>query len=297
MSSSPPPGILQEVERALRPSVEGGGTGVRTAPVGGGCVNQAVRLQTDSGDSFFLKWNPEAPPDLFKAEVEGLRALGRTGSVRVPTVLGVGSHWILLEFVEEGPVPSSFGRTLGRTLARLHDTGGEAYGWDRDNFIGPLPQVNGRRRRWMEFWRERRILPQLRRAVDGGALGSADAQAAEKVADSVDLLLDDSALRPSLLHGDLWSGNVMADPDGAPVLVDPAVYLGHREVDLAMAELFGGFPRDFLPSYREAAPLPPGYDEVRRDVYQLYPLLVHVNLFGGGYVGSLMARVRKLLRV
>lgn len=270
--------------------------------VGGGCINPSARLETADGLRAFVKWNADPLPGMFPAEARGLEALAAAESgLRIPGVWGVdepgdGPAWLLLEWLPERPAPPDFGRRLGTDLAALHRDVGGSFGWREDNWIGSLPQENGREDSWTVFWRERRLEPQLRRAVDRGFFDGGDRRAWDALLRRLGEWLDPGeAEGPSLLHGDLWSGNVHPGPDGEPVAVDPAVYRGHREVDLAMTELFGGFPASFLTAYREAWPLEPGYGEVRRHVYQLYPLLVHVNLFGAGYVGRTMDRVRRLV--
>lgn len=301
MNGALPASVLAAVEAAL--SARAGRpvrvTGVRR--VGGGCINPSARVDTDAGLIAFVKWNPDAPPGFFSAEAEGLAALRDAGVLRIPEVWGLGEGggapvpWLLLEYVEPGRPAPDFAERLGAGLAELHRRRSTLWGWPADNYIGSLPQPNGWLDRWAAFWRERRLEPQLRRARDAGFFAGTDARAWHRVLDRMDKLLEGAEHDgPSLLHGDLWSGNVYADAHGAPVLVDPAVYHGHREVDLAMTELFGGFPSRFYDAYREAWPLDPAYSAVRRDAYQLYPLLVHVVLFGAAYTGGTMARVTRL---
>lgn len=259
--------------------------------VGGGSINQAARVESEGGP-VFVKYSDDAPAGIFAAEARGLEALAAAGSgLVVPRVLGVGDDWLVLEWLEPAPRTRDFGEALGRGLAALHRSGG-SWGWDEDNFIGSLPQENATAASWPEFWWARRLEPQLRRAR---ALGRLPAGDWERLSDSLPRLLAPAEEEgPSLLHGDLWSGNAMATARG-PALVDPAVHRGHREVDLAMTELFGGFGAEFYAAYEEAWPLQPGYREERRGVYQLYYLLVHANLFGGGYAGQTEAVLRKVI--
>jgi len=258
--------------------------------VGGGCISPTARIRTDGGDPFFLKWNPgELPDSLLPAEARGLRALAAANAVRVPEVVGVSESgpgaWLLLEWLEPGTASPGGWERLGRSLAALHRSGAPRFGADRQNFIGSLPQDNRPLSDWSEFWRERRLEPQLRRAEDRALLGAEDRRRFDALHGRLhDLLAPAEEDGPSLLHGDLWSGNVLTLPGDASAVIDPAVYHGHREVDLAMAELFGGFGSGFRAAYEASWPLAPGYP-TRRAVYQLYYLLVHVNLFGGGYVG------------
>ena len=266
-------------------------------PVGGGCINQCAVVRTRTGQ-YFLKANPRQGHAFFRAEADGLAALAEAGAVRTPRVLGrsgvVGKSgatpWLLLEWIKEGGGPRSADwDRLGRELAALHrhPVAEPEWGWHADNVIGSLPQPNGRLNDWPAFWSRRRILPLARELGAAGALSARQLAAVEEAARHVGDLIGPAAEAdgPSLLHGDLWSGNVIFDREGAPVLVDPAVYVGHREVDLAMTRLFGGFPPAFYRAYDKAWP-PVAGSNARLCAYQLYPLLVHARLFGGGYVGS-----------
>ena len=269
-----------------------------TSTVGGGCISPTARVETDAG-SYFLKYgSPDLPDGLLAAEAWGLRQLGEADEVRVPGVVGQGPSdaaspaassegpvWLLLEWLEPGSPGTDAWARLGTELAALHRHRADRYGADADNFIGALPQANDPADDWPEFWRGRRLEPQLRQAVDGGYLDENDHRRFDDLFDHLDeILAPGNEDGPSLLHGDLWGGNVHMTADGAAI-IDPSVYHGHREVDLAMADLFGGFGPGFHAAYDEAWPLAPGYGRARRPVYQLYYLLVHVNLFGSGYVG------------
>lgn len=266
--------------------------------VGGGCINQCAFVRASCGQ-YFLKTNPRQDHAFFRAEAEGLAALASAGAVRTPRVLGRSREgggrgrdvpWLLLEWIEEGGrrANADWGR-LGRELAALHrcPVAEPEWGWHADNVIGSLPQPNGRLRDWPSFWARRRILPLARELRASNILSVSQFATVEEAARRVGDLIGPAAEAdgPSLLHGDLWSGNVIVDRKGEPVLVDPAVYVGHREVDLAMTRLFGGFPPAFYRAYDEAWPPALGRD-ARWPAYQLYPLLVHARLFGGGYVGS-----------
>ncbi len=271
-------------------------------PVGGGCISPSARLEL-AGGPVFLKYHSGAPSELFAVEAGGLDALRAAGSgLRIPEVLALGEAeeggfvWLALEWLEPSGAAAGYGERLGAGLAALHGTDGGRWGWERDGFIGSLPQANEPTRRWAEFWRDRRLRPQLELARRAGIRPGGEAEW-ERLFAALPALLDGSAEADgaSLLHGDLWSGNVLAVGKGEPALVDPAAYRGHREVDLAMAELFGGFAPGFHAAYRESRPLLPGYEEGRRDVYQLYYLLVHVNLFGGGYVSRTASALRRVL--
>ncbi|MBW3569937.1 MAG: fructosamine kinase family protein [Gemmatimonadetes bacterium] len=250
----------------------------------------------------FVKYNADAPPGLFAAEARGLDALRAAAEgLVVPRVLAWAEAeegapaWLALEWLHPSPRARDFGERLGRGVAALHRARREdGWGWMEDNFIGPLPQANAPAASWEEFWRVRRLEPQLELARAAGRLPGKVAEWDRLLDQLPELLAPAEADGPSLLHGDLWGGNVLAAP-GGPALVDPAVHRGHREADLAMTELFGGFGGGFHAAYGEAWPLQPGYP-VRRAVYQLWYLLVHVNLFDGGYGAQTAAVLREALR-
>lgn len=250
----------------------------------GGCINNGGKLETSVG-SFFIKWNDiENLSGMFDAEAKGLHLLSTTRTLAVPNVVGTAStdlhQFLLLEFVESNLPSKNFWNVLGNQVAALHKIKNECYGLSRDNYIGSLPQKNERRKSWVDFFIELRLLPQLSRAIDSCLIDSSASKKFEILFNKLPSLLP--VEEPSLLHGDLWSGNVIADHHGAPCVIDPAVYFGHREVELAFTNLFGGFGIAFYESYEDAFPLTPGFEQ-RIDLYNLYPLLVHVNLFGGSY--------------
>ncbi|MEW5770834.1 MAG: fructosamine kinase family protein [Pseudomonadota bacterium] len=267
-------------------------------PVGGGCINQNLAATGQDGRRFFIKLNDADKAEMFAAEAAGLEALGATGAIRVPRALahgtGPGQAWLVLEWLPLGGHGDA--ARLGRQLAALHLTQGEVFGWWRDNTIGATPQVNTPNRDWIAFYREERLGRQLRMAARNGAR-RALLDAGERLMAELPAFFPGHAPPPSLLHGDLWGGN-HGFADGEPVLFDPAVYHGDREADLAMTELFGGFPETFYAAYREAWPLDAGY-RTRRTLYNLYHVLNHFNLFGGGYgaqagrmLGQLLAEIR-----
>ena len=274
---------------------------LETAPVTGGCIHQTARLSTNLREDFFLKWAQGAVSDIFTAEADGLRALRESTDLTVPDVIGNSDArenpgWLLLEYVPPGRPATNYADHLGGALAALHEAREGPYGWHRSNYIGPLSQANTNMDDWPAYWWAVRIEPQLALARDKGQPLGLSQQWAALESKLPTLLEGAEEDGPSILHGDLWSRNVYPGPDGGPVLIDPAVYRGHREVDLAMTELFGGFPEAFYAAYQNRQPLTDGYQEIRRHVYQLYPLLVHVNLFGRSYVKSAEAALRKALR-
>jgi fructosamine-3-kinase len=274
-----PAHIVRDVSAAL----EDGGLGariVRATAVGGGCINHGTRLETDAGATLFLKWNEAAPGGMFDAEVDGLRALRAVDGVRAPEPLAHGERWLLLENVDTGRERPETSAALARMLAALHAGATSAsFGWPRDNWIGSLPQTNTPFERWGDFWRDHRIAPQLDRARRQGRLRDASF---DRLLDVIPDALAD-VVHPELVHGDLWGGNWITGTGGEPWLIDPAVHFGHGEVDLAMSELFGGFDGAFYRAYDETHGRTSAYAAYRRDLYQLYYLLVHVNLFGASY--------------
>lgn len=263
-------------------------------PLRGGSINRAWRVEGADGRRFFVKLNHATRAPMFAAEAEGLEEIRHAGALKAPEPVCWGSAgadaYLVLEYLELGG--SGNAEEMGRNLARLHEHTADRYGWHRDNTIGSSAQVNTPTSAWAEFWRERRLGFQLRLAAEQGYGGQLQ-DLGERLMADIDLLLP-SQPAASLLHGDLWSGNFDFDRSGAPVVFDPAVYYGDRETDLAMTELFGGFSPRFYSAYREAYPLVPGY-ETRKALYNLYHILNHLNLFGGGY-GAQAIRMMEAIR-
>jgi len=266
----------------------------RRSSLGGGCINDACLIE-GGGQRYFVKLNRADRAEMFAAEAEGLAEILATATIRVPAPVCHGADertaWLVLEYLELGGRGDA--RELGRRLAALHRCTGTAFGWKRDNTIGSTPQVNTLGNDWIEFWRERRLGFQLRLAANNGFRGRLQALG-ERLMARVDAFFPGCAPAPSLLHGDLWGGNHGYADSGEPVIFDPAVYYGDREADLAMTELFGGFGSDFYSGYREAWPLDPGY-AARKNLYNLYHVLNHANLFGGGYASQAEAMMERLL--
>ena len=263
---------------------------LETRSVGGGCISNACRVESTNGP-FFLKWSTGEAGGTFEAESDGLRLLRSADSpLRMPAVLsaensrdGSAGH-ILLEWIEEGPKPTHFFDGLGAGLAQLHRSVSTKFGFDSPNFIGRLPQINTKDDDWADFFLACRLEPQAELARQGGRWRNNWEDHFARLEKEISSILP--AKPPaSTVHGDLWAGNVIADSNGSPVLIDPAAHYGHREVDLGMTELFGGFPAVFYTSYGHAWPLQPGY-ETRREVYNLYHLINHLNHFGSGYAGQ-----------
>ena len=284
------PGLADALSAALGRRV----TIHRSQGAGGGSINAAAVLDTSAG-RFFVKSHREAMAEMFAAEAEGLEALRAAGAARVPRViargLGGGRSWLVLEYLELGG-PARPAR-LGEALARLHRQRAERYDWKRDNTIGSTPQCNTPHADWVEFWRHCRLGPQLEFARRDGA-PHAPIAAGERLYEALPAFFAGYRPEPSLLHGDLWSGNWGFDRAGEPVLFDPAVYYGDRETDIAMTGLFGSPGREFYAAYDAAWPLDPGY-RVRATLYNLYHILNHHHLFGGGYAAQAQRMLGALL--
>jgi fructosamine-3-kinase len=280
-----------ELDEPLRQALERSlGSAPRAARrLSGGDINDAFEVRLEDARTIFVKTNAHAASEMFPAEARGLAWLTEAGALRIPEVLAVSSpndevRFLALELVRSGGPARGHDETLGRGLAALHRFGASGFGLEHDNFIGSLPQSNRAKPSWAEFYETERLGPQLARAVEQGRASATMRRGFERLFARLGGLLG-PAETPSRLHGDLWGGNLHTDENGAPCLIDPAVYGGHREVDLAMMRLFGGFGERVFSAYAEAFPLAPGARE-RVELYQLYPLMVHVNLFGGGYAGS-----------
>jgi len=265
----------------------------RVTPLSGGSINLAAKLDTTAG-VFFLKANDAMKyPGMFEKEASGLEKLSSTNTITIPQVIMAGEtqdqSFLVLEFIEGRARQSDFWTSFGTSLALLHKNYGNHFGFEEDNFIGSLRQSNKQHATWINFFIEERLERQLKLAMSGGSMTSDDEKSFSQLYRRLEDLIPIEA--PSLIHGDLWSGNFITGKDGHACLIDPAVYYGHREMDLAMSRLFGGFDADFYEAYQQESPLEAGFED-RVDIHNLYPLMVHVNLFGGGYVGQ----VRSILK-
>ncbi len=271
-------------------------TGGDHRSIGGGCINTAAVIE-DNGRSYFVKLNDAPRLSMFEAEAEGLREIAASDSVRVPQPVctGVSGHqaYLVLEHIDFASGGDQGPERLGRQLALMHRTQQKTFGWRRDNTIGSTPQINTAATDWITFWQHHRLEYQLRLAAAQGHRGDVQRKG-ERLLSDLALLFSNYKPAPSLLHGDLWSGNVAYDTRAQPVIYDPAVYYGDREADIAMTELFGGFAPRFYQAYRDAWPLDPGYS-VRKHLYNLYHVLNHLNLFGGGYRAQAEGLMDRLL--
>jgi len=264
----------------------------------GGDINHAALLNSGH-TNWFLKYHQNSPEGMFAAEMRALTEIAESGVIKVPAPIAHGSDgntaWLVLEHLELTSRGSA--SDLGEQLAAMHELTFERYGWIQNNYIGSTPQFNSPCDNWARFWRDNRLKPQLDMAKAGG-FGVGLLDIGERLLDSMDQLMDGHQPAASLLHGDLWAGNKAFTRQGQAVIFDPASYHGDRETDIAMTELFGGFGPDFYSAYRAHYPLPDGYS-LRRDLYNLYHMLNHLNLFGSGYlsrcinmIDSLLAQIR-----
>ncbi len=264
--------------------------------VGGGCINAASVLEGD-GRKYFIKLNRASGLEMFAAEAAGLQELSKAHAVRVPRPVcwgaAEGSAYLAMEYLELSGGGRGGLELLGQQLAKMHRFAGDKYGWQRDNTIGSTPQINTPSDDWVAFWRRHRLGFQLEFAAQNGYTGRLQHGGAQLL-EEVGAFFTTYKPLPSLLHGDLWSGNYAVNSQSNPVIFDPAVYYGDREADLAMTELFGGFGSRFYDAYRDAYPLDPGY-RVRKTLYNLYHIINHVNLFGGGYLGQAERMIGSLL--
>lgn len=264
--------------------------------VGGGCINQGYAV-SDGDRTFFVKLNSASLAEMFAAEALGLQEMWNTQTIRVPQPICWGtaesSAYIVLEWLDLGRSGSAgVWEEMGRQLAAMHKaTHPKGFGWERNNTIGSTPQINDWKKDWTQFFAEYRIGYQLKLARRQGG----DFSQGESLLKAMPELLADHHPQPSLVHGDLWSGNASVTASGEAVILDPATYYGDREVDIAMTELFGGFPGSFYRGYNEVWPLDSGYQK-RKTLYNLYHILNHFNLFGGGYESQANRMIEQILR-
>ena len=261
----------------------------------GGCISDAYKLITDNGSAFFLKYNSGSSNDIFIKEANGLKELSKANSIRIPDVLSFDKDYILLEFISSGSKKKNFFEDFGRKFADMHKYTATEFGFYEDNYIGSNPQKNiseeKEKTNWVNFYFNKRILYQLQLAEKIGNSTSELRKGISSLEEKIDGIIVGSSEKPSLLHGDLWGGNYMVDENGDAVLIDPAVYYGHREADLGMTKLFGGFSSEFYKAYNETFPLDDGY-EYRENIYKLYHVLNHLNLFGGGYYSQAISLIK-----
>lgn len=287
----PGSGINDILSQALNTAVHS----LQWDAVGGGSINDTYRLTVNKKLKFFCKVNSVVRfPGLFENEKSGLELLNRQKIIRTPRVIAHeirdGRQFLILEWIESGLKTTTFWTRFGEDLAELHQVSDAQFGLSEDNYMGALPQYNKRATSWTEFLVRQRFEPQLALALEKRMMEPAQASRFENLYKKLDSIFAPES--PSLLHGDLWSGNFLCDENGHPVLIDPAVYFGHRSMDLGMTTLFGGFDPGFYEAYQYHTPLPPNYRE-QWAICNLYPLLIHLNLFGRGYLGEILQTISR----
>ena len=263
-------------------------------PVSGGCISEAWQVRT-AEETVFVKLSKGLLPGMLAAEAEGLNELAKSGAIRVPEVIRLTEDFLVLEFIPTAiNPPTDFWPKLGQQLANLHACSRKIHGFHQDNFIGRSPQKNHCNGNWNEFFWQRRLLPQWELAVQHGIPNTT-----KRLWHKLEILwpapLEGSSTQASLLHGDLWSGNVLVSNSGEPVVIDPAIYYGDPEADLSLTYIFGGFPTLFYHAYHEIRPKSEGFAR-RQKVYQLYHLLNHFNLFGNSYMQSVESCLGEITR-
>lgn len=266
--------IITQLGNALNTTITVNGE----SSIVGGCINNAIKINTNKGD-FFVKWNTNSKANMFQSEYNGLKVLKDTNTIRIPNVLCFDDDFLILEFIPPSNPNNAFWEVFGQKLALMHKQTHSKFGLDFDNYIGSLCQDNTQNKNWTEFFIQNRLQAQLSIGNFSGTLLSD----IDKLFQKLPNLFPNE--KPALLHGDLWSGNFLAKNGDTPMLIDPAIYYGNREMDIAMSKLFGGFNSDFYFAYNESLPLENGWEE-RIQICNLYPLLVHVNLFGGAYINQ-----------
>ena len=272
-------------------------TGQRS--VSGGCINQTAIVTLSNGETLFLKENSARFTDMFIAEAKGLEALAAAGGPRVPTPFAVHSgaerQFLLMEYIPSGRLGPGHYEDFGHAFAAMHaDNAASAYGFEADNYIGSTPQKNPRCKSWVTFFGEHRLGYQIRRAARQGLASSELVRNVETLIGKLASLIPEPE-HPSILHGDLWTGNTMCDGNGAAVMIDPAAYYGHGEADVAMTELFGRLPGRFYDAYKEIVPIGAEYAESRRTIYNLYHILNHLNLFGSSYAAQALSMTKRFI--
>ncbi|MCJ7554355.1 MAG: fructosamine kinase family protein [Ignavibacteriaceae bacterium] len=285
--------LIKNIESIVNDKVTGSNS------VSGGCISDSQILKCASGKKYFLKVNYSQPPDMFIKEANGLKELRKADAIRIPEVIWADSNFILLECIDGSSRTKYFFEDFGRKFAELHKYKSDKFGFYEDNYIGSTPQMNhsdkSEESDWIEFYFNKRILFQYNLAKKNDYADSTLTSLIKKLEDKISEIIEGSEETPCLLHGDLWGGNYIVDEKGKVCLIDPAVYYGHREADLAMTKLFGGFSDEFYKSYNESYPLPDGF-EFRENIYKLYHVMNHLNLFGTGYYSQTISILKFYLK-
>lgn len=263
--------------------------------IAAGNMNQAICLETSEG-SYFLKTNHLEVSDVFLKEKQGLELLKKHTSLQIPFVVNWGrmedTNYLLLEWIPAGPPNKKHWHTLAEGLAELHMATQDVFGLDASNYISIIPQKNTPTPDWETFYIQERLEPMLQRAYFHQLIDEGFMKVFRQLYPKIEGIFPKE--KPALIHGDLWSGNVLVNPSGSPSLIDPAAYFGHREMDISFSKLFGGFEPSFYDTYQEIFPVEPGFEE-RKDLYNLYPLLVHLNLFGSGYLAGIKRTISRYI--
>jgi len=284
--------IVSNIETNINQSL----AGYRLSSISGGSINTAYKLQAN-GHCYFIKVNQPNLVAMFEAEAQGLEEMRALNCVRIPEVICFGQadghSYLVLEYIELGSLRGNAAKLLGQQLAQLHHHPQAYFGWAINNTIGSTPQHNNREHDWSTFWHQHRLGAQLKFAAQNGFNGRLQDKG-QQLLDKLYVFFAGYTPTPALLHGDLWSGNAGSDSQGSPVIFDPACYYGDREADIAMTELFGGFGSDFFSAYQAEYPLDSGY-QTRKILYNLYHIINHLNLFGGGYLGQAESMIEQLL--
>ena len=281
---------MKKLEEILKEKV------ISSSSIGGGCIADSKKIKTESGKEYFVKSYFGTGNSILRNEANGLREIEKTGAIKIPHVVFYDDEILILEFINTGNRKKDFSEIFGRQFAEMHKFTSDKFGFYENNFIGSNPQINlPQKNNWFEFYWEYRLLFQYKLAEKNGYVNSGFRKSFIEFEKLVPKILNGSEAKPSLLHGDLWSGNFMIGENGEPVLIDPAVYYGHREADLGMTKLFGGFDSTFYKSYNENNPLPEGW-EYRLDIYKLYHVMNHLNLFGAGYLPQTISIINLYLK-
>jgi protein-ribulosamine 3-kinase len=268
---------------------------IHISPVSGGSINRSFKITTKNRQRYFCKINAwSAFPELFEKEKSGLFLLQESGLIRIPSVISSGRkedlQWLILEWIDQKPADGPCFEVFGAQLAALHKITADKFGLSGDNYMGSIPQSNKQHDDWPAFYIEERLRPQLKMATQNKFLHPENIRRFESVFNKIPEIFNEE--KPCLVHGDLWAGNFLCSTDDQPVLIDPACYYGHRSMDLAMTTLFGGFGKKFYEVYNHHYPFPANYKE-QWQLANLYPLLIHLNLFGSSYLGSLLEIVSR----
>jgi len=284
--------IIHNIEAVIKDKI------ISQSSVSGGCISNAEVIKTKSGKTFFVKTNNNSEKDMFFKEANGLRELAKADVIRVPKVIYASDDFIIIENITSQIKSKAFWEDFGRDFAKLHKFTNPIFGFHEDNYIGSTPQLNiGSKKEavsWNEFYFNKRLFYQYKLAEKNGYAGEELRNVFSQLVNKIEVVLKGCNPKPSLLHGDLWSGNFITDETGNACLIDPAVYYGHREADLAMTKLFGGFDERFYSAYNEEYTFDYGY-EFRENIYKLYHVINHLNLFGNGYYQQAVSLIKYYL--